>query len=341
MMRIGTVGTGFVVDNFLDAAGRIPEISVTCVYSRDEARAQAFARRHGTGGHASDRAAFLNREDLDTVYVAAPNSLHFSWVRDALLAGKHVICEKPFVSTAREARELIRLAKERGLFLFEAITVPHLPNYRLVRDALSEVGPVRLAQLSFSQYSSRYGAFLAGENPNVFNPAFSGGCLMDLNYYNLWFLTGLFGEPKGIRYIPNKAENGIDTSGILILSYDGFLCEAAAAKDCPGACGAQIQGEKGYIRLEGASSLCRSLTLCEGDACRHLNDQNEMNVLYYELRDFVRIFEAKDYEMRDALLAGTLLAVQLTEKARRAAGLIFPADAAEDRDPEKGGEKKS
>ena len=70
------------------------------------------------------------------------------------------------------------LAQQKGLFLVEAITVPHLPNFRMLPDHLHEIGPLKLVQLNFSQYSSKHKAFLEGKNPNVFNPAFAGGALV-------------------------------------------------------------------------------------------------------------------------------------------------------------------
>ena len=79
---------------------------------------------------------------------------------------------------------------------------------------MSSLGKIKLVQCNYSQYSSRYDKFLAGEIPNVFNPVFSGGALQDINIYNLHFVTGLFGKAKEVKYIANSAENGIDTSGI-------------------------------------------------------------------------------------------------------------------------------
>lgn len=326
MIRIGTVGTGFIVDNFFDAVSRIPEMEIVSVYSREEEKAKAFAEKHGVGKWSADRAAFLSDPALDFIYVASPNSLHYDWTRDALKAGRNVILEKPFVSTLKEAEELKTLAEEKGLYLFEAITVPHLPNFRLIKEHILELGRLRLVQLNFSQYSSRYKAFVEGKNPNVFNPAFSGGALMDINYYNLWFAVALFGEPKEIVYYPNLAENGIDTSGILILRYDGFLAEAVGAKDSRSRNFVQIQGDKGDLTLFEESSRCLSFSVRTAEGTAEFNEQEDPNVLYYELRDFARIYSERDRAAHDAMLEQSLLITRLVEKARKDAGIFFPAD---------------
>ena len=114
MMRIGTVGTGVIVDGFLDAVSRAENAEVIVCYSRNEDTAQAFAEKHALKRWYTDRDAFLHDPEVDVVYVASPNSLHFQWSLDALKAGKGVICEKPFVATHAECETLRDLAREKG-----------------------------------------------------------------------------------------------------------------------------------------------------------------------------------------------------------------------------------
>src|SRR5699024_5608849 len=106
-------------------------------------------------------------EEIDFVYIASPNSLHFEQAKLALEHGKNVICEKPFTSTVKEAEKLISLAKEKGLMLFEAITTIHLPNYQAIKAQLSQVGTLKVVHCNYSQYSSRYTKLIQGELPNV------------------------------------------------------------------------------------------------------------------------------------------------------------------------------
>lgn len=326
MMRIGTVGTGFIVDNFIDAVSRTDNADVVAIYSRAEETAQAFAAKHNLANWHTDREAFLHDSSFDVVYVASPNSLHFQWTLDALKAGKGVICEKPFVSTHAECETLRDLAQEKGLFLVEAITVPHLPNFQLIRDHLDKIGPVRLVQLNFSQYSSKHKAFLEGKNPNVFNPAFAGGALMDINYYNLRFMLDLFGEPEDIRYFANLAQNGIDTSGVLMMRYPGFVAEAVGAKDSRSENLVQIQGEKGYMKVPKESSRCISVEVYGPDGEENFNLQADDNVLVYEMQDFSEMYRNNDLAKRDELLDMTCRAMKWLEKARKDGGVYFEGE---------------
>jgi len=326
MMRIGTIGTGFIVDNFIDAVSKTDSAEVVVIYSRSEDTAQAFAARHNLAKWHTDREAFLNDPEFDVVYVASPNSLHFQWTLDALKAGKGVICEKPFVSTRTECETLRDLAQEKGLFLVEAITVPHLPNFQLIRDHLDKIGPVRLVQLNFSQYSSKHKAFLEGKNPNIFNPAFAGGALMDINYYNLRFMLDLFGEPEDVRYFANLAHNGIDTSGVLLMTYPGFLAEAVGAKDSRSENMVQIQGEKGYIKVPKESSRCISVTVITQNGEETFNEQTDDNVLVYEMREFAEMYQTNDQAKRDEFLEMTCRAMKWLEKARKDGGVYFEGE---------------
>jgi predicted dehydrogenase len=329
-MKIGTVGTNVIVSNFIEAARLTGKAEIAAVYSRSAETAAGFAEKHGVKKHYSGRAAFLGDGGLDFIYVASPNSLHFEWTRDALMSGRNVICEKPFVSREAELRELTALAKEKGLFLFEGMMTAHLPNYRAIKERVSDIGPVRMAQLSFSQYSSRYAAFLRGESPNVFSAEFSGGALMDLNCYNINFAVGLFGEPdgpEGARYFPNMARGGIDISGVMLLKYPGFVCVCASSKASGGRNFIEIQGEKGFIASTSECSHLRSgVCVSSGGREEFYDEQDQPNVIYYEIMDFAKAFDARDFQYRDRLLEQSLAVARIIERGRKEAGIFFAAD---------------
>jgi predicted dehydrogenase len=339
-MKIGTVGTNFIVGRFIEAARATGEAVIAAAYSRSAEQAVAFAGKHGVPGAYCDRDAFLSSAGIDCVYVAAPNSLHYQWARAALDAGKNVICEKPFTSNAAELESLIETATKKKRFLFEAITVPHLPNFRLIREKLPEIGPVRCIQMNFSQYSSRYRAFLDGKNPNVFNPAFSGGALMDINYYNLCFIWHLLGDPESIRYTAVTA-NGIDVSGVLVMKYRDCIACAVGAKDSESKNCVQIQGEDGYIYCEGAASnLSAGFEIYARTGVNPMNPatareargehrgaQDDKNVLRYELCDFAETVRSLDYTRCHAGLEASLACARLLDRARKDAGIVFPSDS--------------
>ena len=185
-----------------------------------------------------------------------------------------------------------------------------------------------MVQCNFSQYSSRYDKFMAGESVNVFDPKFSGGALMDINIYNLHFVMNLFGKPNDVHYYPNMTR-GIDTSGVLVLNYEGFHAVCVGCKDTKSHNISQIQGEKGYITLNSETSRCANYSLTTNDGTVLPAIKQEDIALYYEIKDFMKIMEEQDYAACEALLKYSNEVMEVLEQARKKAGIRFPADANE------------
>lgn len=327
-MKIATIGTSFITEWFLSAAAKIDNAQPIAVYSRNEQKGKDLASQYGIQKVYTDLDAMLKDDEIECVYVASPNSLHYQHASAALKAGKHVICEKPFTSTTKELKELSELAKSKHLFLFEAIVTIHMPNYISLKEKLPELGDIKMVQCNFSQYSSRYDKFMAGESVNVFDPKFSGGALMDINIYNLHFVMNLFGKPNDVHYYPNMTR-GIDTSGVLVLNYEGFHAVCVGCKDTKSHNISQIQGEKGYITLNSETSRCANYSLTTNDGTVLPAIKQEDIALYYEIKDFMKIMEEQDYAACEALLEYSNEVMEVLEQARKKAGIRFPADANE------------
>ena len=167
---------------------------------------------------------------------------------------------------------------------------------------------------------------LKGEFANVFTTKFSGGALYDINIYNLHFVTGLFGKPEEVKYFANIALNGIDTSGIVILKYPNFICECIGAKDAESPSFAIIQGEKGYIKVNGPSNKCPSIEIQTKEGLENYNEQKYSNRMTYELIDFEKIFSEKNFEKCYELLNHSIKVIKTAVRARKYAKIIFEAD---------------
>ena len=321
-MNVCAIGTSFITRNLLEAFQRSDVLHCTAIYSRKEETGRAMADPFGIQKVYTNLDEMLADPEIDMVYVASPNTVHYTQTKAALNAGKHVICEKPFTPTVAQTDELIALAKEKGLFLFEAITTAHHPHYQFIRENLPKLGRLKLMSATFCQFSSRYPALLAGNPTPVLDHAYAGGALMDINMYNVHFAVGLFGAPKSVRYFANCHESGVDTSGVLLMEYDDLICQCMGAKDSASRNGVQIIGEDGYIDVTPSSSNCQNVTL-------HLRGQESIrmelpeNAWYYEVQDLGRIVAAGDYEACYKALEVTRNVVDVLEKARKYAGFGF------------------
>ena len=190
-----------IVPTFLDAAALVENMEIHALYARKEEVRRELCEKYGIPEQYASYEEMLADPEVDTVYVALPNALHYPFSRQALEAGKHVILEKPFTVTWEEAKELADLAREKKLYLFEAITNQYNPNYEKMRKLLPKLGEIKIVQLNFSQYSSRYDKFKEGVISPVFDPKMAGGALTDINIYNIHFVAGLFGKPVSVKVL--------------------------------------------------------------------------------------------------------------------------------------------
>lgn len=321
-MKIGAIGTSFIMDTILESMTVTEGMSCDAIFSRTKEKGQALADKFNIKKVYTSLNDMLADKDLDWIYVCSPNSLHYEQSRQALLAGKHVLCEKPFTTTSQQLKDLISIAKEKNLFLFEAILPMFHPNYQLIREHLPQIGNLKMASGTFCQYSSRYDALLAGNVPNVFNPEYSGGCLMDLNMYNVYFMVGLFGKPETVTYYPTLFENGIDTNGILYMKYPDFMCQCTGAKDAFCENSVQILGDKGYIKVTPGPSNCQNVKLVR---------RNEEDITFevketpwsFEMKGLVKLVSEQNYEECYHRLQTALQVVEVLEEARKSGGLTF------------------
>ena len=315
-MKVGIVGNGMIVPIAIEAMQR-GGIAVTALWCRNEAKGKPIVEKYQIQNQYTDYQAFLNDESFDTVYIGLTNTLHYQYAKDAILARKHVIVEKPFTVTLAEAKELQELAIKHECMLFEAILSRYSKNYEHLKDELPKIGNIKLIQANFSKYSSRYDEFRKGIVSPTFDKAHAGGALMDLNVYNIHFVIGLFGMPKNVQYYPNLAENGVDTSGILMMEYPNFQAVCTAAKDSTSDPFVIIQGEEGTIMYPERPGYVRC-----GKLHNHLaNLTEEIDIVVEEdpmKNEFLymqEIIATKNREQMNAWLDKSIMTVAVLEQA--------------------------
>lgn len=331
-MRVGILGAGMIVRDFLTFAPSIDglEITAICATPKSEEKVKKLCEMYHISKYYIDIDEMLNDEKVEVVYIAVPNHLHYSFTKKAIEANKHVICEKPFTSNLKELQHLVCLAKKKNVILLEAVTTHYLPNTIHIKESLKEIGSIRIVSANYSQYSSRYDDFKKGNILPAFNPEKSGGALMDLNIYNINFVVSLFGRPTHINYQANM-ERGIDTSGILTLEYDEFKCVCIGAKDCKAPTFTTIQGDKGCInistpvnRLDEYTVLMNQVTK---DCKERTYDYNQgKHRMYHEFVAFVDVIDGKNYNKAREMLEVSLITMEIQTEARKTAGITFASD---------------
>ena len=330
-MKLAILGTGFIVrEGALPALKEVPEVQVQAIYARPRSRdkAEELAQSYAIPKVYTDYEELLADPEIDFVYVGLINSVHYEYTKKALLAGKNVILEKPFASTAAEVRELRELALSKKLYLFEAVTILHLPNFAAIKERLPQLGNIKAVTANYSQYSSRYDRYLQGEVLPAFDPESSGGALYDINIYNLNFIIGLFGAPEQVAYTANIGFNGIDTSGCVTMNYPGFFALAIGAKDTESPGYITIQGEKGWLKVLGSPNELKAFDfhLRGSGETEHFALNRYDHRMVHEFQDFAEIYRMRDYPRMAAGLDVSLAVMETAEKARKQAGIVFGCD---------------
>ena len=327
-MRLGIVGAGMIVRGLFTFIHEVEGIELEAIASTEKSidKVRQMAKENHVKKAYLNFDELLNDEDIDVMYIATPNHLHYQMCKQALERGKHVICEKPFTSRVEELEELSQLAKEKHLFLFEAISTQYLPNVLKIKEKLSELGKIKIVTANYSQYSSRYNAFKEGIIQPAFDYTKSGGALMDLNIYNIRLMVALFGKPLKVNYMANIEKN-IDTSGIITLDYGNFKAVLIGAKDCKAPIATSIQGDQGCISIQTPANVLRSFKILHNDQREEEFDlQGDTHRMVYEFNEFVKMIENKDSDRANEMMEKSLIAMDIATKARIDAGVHFKAD---------------
>jgi predicted dehydrogenase len=326
-VKLATIGTSKITHSFLEAVKQSGRFSYEAAYSRTIEKAKSFAEAHGAGRWFASIDELAKSEDIDAVYVASPNGLHFQQVRTLLAGGKHVICEKPIFMTLKEFDEAFRLAEEKGVYLFEAIRNIQTPVFKKLAEQLPKAGRVRSAVIQQIQYSSRYDAFLEGHVTNIFSAKYAGGALEDIGVYPLYAAISLFGKPSGVNYYPVMLSSGVDGSGTLVLTYPDFVCTILCSKIAYSPAPSEIHGEKGTLRINSAADISR-LEWIDVHTKEQvlLAESPSDNDKFYEIGHFADILEQQDEDEYLHLKTLSRQVLAAMEEARRQNGIRFPND---------------
>jgi len=321
-MNLGIVGSGGIVNTCLDAVQKIVDLHCVaiCVRKQSINKGEKLQTAFNIDKIYTEYTDLIHDGNIDVIYIGLPNHLHFQYVKEALLANKNVVCEKPFTSNAQQLEELIQLAQREKCFLFEAITTKYSPSMSVVKQYLPKIGAIKLVHSNYSQYSSRYHAYLDGKVAPVFDPKMSGGALMDINIYNIHLNLLLLGMPMQVYYIENKGFNGVDTSGVLVMQYPQWVSVCMGAKDCDGLNQTLIQGEKGQILIHGPANDIDSVELILPEEKQHLVADKCENRMVEEWLFFIDCIVKKNTAACDAALQHSMRVMCVLDMARQEKG---------------------
>jgi predicted dehydrogenase len=326
------VSTGSIAEKVTADIALLADATLAAVSSRHADKAAAFAERFGFAASYGDDDsrsgldALLADPAVEVVYVATPHAQHAAVVRAALTAGKSVLVEKPITINAREATELAELARERGVFLMEAVWTRFLPAYQRALEiaASGELGQVHWVNAEVS--------FPAPADPGarIWARADGGGALLDLAVYPLLWAWGTIGLPDAVTAVGTLNDEGVDAQNALSLTYgSGAQAQLTTSLLARSPHTALVCGTEGWLRAEGADSVYRPtrLEVSVGDAPVRVEEFELIGSGYvHELREVTRCLQQGLTESPVMPVEDSLALMRFLDGVRAQLGVVYPND---------------
>lgn len=323
-VRWGILGTGAIAEKFATGLQSLPDARLAAVGSRAAATAEAFADRFGAPRRHGSYAALAADPEVDIVYVATPHPMHHTAARLCLEAGKPVLVEKPFAVNAGQAKEVIALARERDLFLMEAMWTRFLPLMGRLRALVAEgaIGQPRMLAADFG--------FRMTPDPahRLFAPELAGGALLDVGVYVVSLASMLFGPPNRGTGLAEIGPTGVDEQAALVLGYPGGeLAQLTCAITLNTPQEVTLMGTAGAIRIHPLWWKPTTLTLARpGQPDETIEEPYAGNGYNYEAAEAMRCLRAGERESPVMPLDETLSIVRTLDQARAQWGLRYPGE---------------
>ena len=239
------MGPGAISSIFLNDF-RLAGMHMEAVGSRSPERAESFAKKYSIPRSYGSYEQLVADPDIDVIYIASTNNAHLENTKLALNAGKHVLLEKPFTLDASEARELVSLARAKGLFLMEAMWTRFLPNHVALFEKL-EQGLIGTPLYLIADHDLDLPKNL---HPRLYDPALGGGSLLDLGIYPISLAHRLFGNPSRITASASLMPGNVDESMGAIFEYSGGRQSMVhSGVRSAGPVTASILGDRGRVEM--------------------------------------------------------------------------------------------
>ncbi len=323
MMNVGIIGAGHIAEKAARTLAAMDDMQCLAIGSRSLEKAQAFAGRFGIPRAYGSYADLLEDPEIELVYIAVPHSCHFPVTRDAILAGKPCLVEKSFMLNAVEAATILALAREKGVFVAEAIWPRYLPVKAMVQEILSSgiIGQPRMITATL--------AYDVSDKERVLEPSLGGGALLDLGVYPLTFVRMYADAPVSqINTTCIKAPSGVDASEqISLVLENGMLASLQASAWCQGDNQGVIAGTDGYLVFDDIINptclrVCRKRHVVE----KEIPVPEQITGFEYQFRACKRAIEAGLLETPEMPHAEILYVMHLMDRLRAEWGVRFPGD---------------
>lgn len=323
--RWGILGTGTIAHKFASDLKFVENAELVAVGSRSLENAKVFADKFNVLLSFGSYQQLAECEEIDIVYIATPNNFHHPNTLLCLNNGKAVLCEKPFALNEKQASEMINLAREKNLFLMDALWTKFLSHYQKMMEIVKSgsLGDIKVVLANFG--------FRANAEPNsrLLNPELGGGSLMDIGIYNIFTTLDILGKPDEINVSINSTEQGIDEQCAVVFKYDnGAMASLFSTISANLGTEVEISGTLGRLKL--ATPFYDSTSVLEhyvdGKKTVIETEKEEGLGYQYEARHATNCLLDGKTESTVVPHADSILLMQTLDQIRSLAGIVFPTE---------------
>ena len=322
-MNIGFIGAGRIANTLASTMARMEDVNLYAVAARDLDRAQAFAAQYGFDKAYGSYEEMLRDPNVELVYIATPHSHHFEHMKLCIAHGKNVLCEKAFTLNAAQAREIAALARERGVYVAEAIWTRYMPSRAMINEVLASgiIGNISTLTCNLS-YPVTY-------KERIVQPELAGGALLDVGIYGLNFALMHFGDDilrtdSSVRF----TDTGVDAMETITLHYrDGRMAVITSGVLARGDRKGIFYGDKGYIIVENINNP-QSISVYDltDTLVKKLDVPAQITGYEYQIREAMARIRAGEIEAASMPLDTTIAVMERMDALRKDWGLIYPME---------------
>ena len=326
-IRWGILGCGRIARKFATDLRLVGDAELTAIASRNKETLELFAKDFPCKHLHNSYEALAANNEVDVIYIATPHSHHYEHTMLCLNHDKAVLCEKAFAINSRQAIEMIKTAKERKVFLMEALWTKFLPHFKKLRELLQQrtLGDIKSVLVNFG--------FNTAGNPSqrLFDPLLGGGSLLDIGIYNVFITMSILGKPDDIEATMTPASTGIDEQIAVLFKYkSGAIAQLFSSFVTNLPTQAEINGSQGCITLttrfyEPSATIQLSKKLPYEREIVPLDKEAGFGY-HYEARHVNECLKKGLIESPVMTHADTLMLMEVLDAIRMKAGIKYPAD---------------
>ena len=326
-IRWGILGCGRIARKFAADLRLVDDAELTAIASRNKETLELFAKDFPCKHHHNSYEALVANNEVDVIYVATPHSHHYEHTMLCLNHNKAVLCEKAFAINSRQAIEMIKTAKERKVFLMEALWTKFLPHYKKLQELLQQktLGDIKSMLVNFGFKTS-------DKSPQrLFDPLLGGGSLLDIGIYNVFMTLSILGKPDAIEATMIAAPTGVDEQIAVLFKYNnGAMAQLFSSFVTNLPTQAEINGTEGCITLttrfyEPSTTIQLSKKIPYEREVIPVEKEAGFGY-HYEARHVNECLKKGLIESPVMTHADTLLLMEILDTIRNKARIEYPAD---------------